>query len=166
MQATLAFWCGCSQQDSRQAEVWLGQPFTDSWGLLGCTDNLICIERARISAFIMGTNHKRACILCNKIHRQHTKVEHSENKNSRKTKPNKAQNHSFLPPCLFRHPGEGSEPTGCCDCEVTSQGARSALQLLLQHWALYQDRRSALTTYQIGAFNPLKVGLLSFENTK
>lgn len=30
MQATSAFWCGCSQQDSHQADVWLGQPFTDS----------------------------------------------------------------------------------------------------------------------------------------
>lgn len=30
MQATLAFWRGGSQQDSCQAEAWLGQPFTDS----------------------------------------------------------------------------------------------------------------------------------------
>lgn len=73
-------------------------------GPLGCTHSLICIERAKTSASIMGTHHKRTCISCNKMQRQHTqKEENPENKAFRKTTTE-----------IWGHKGEDSEPTGCC----------------------------------------------------
>lgn len=163
MLATLAFWRGCSQQDSHQAEVWLGQPFTDSWGLPGCTHNLICIERARISAFIMGTNHKRACISCKEIHRQHIKSRPfgKQDLQEKQTQQNtESSRHAFsgiqekaLNPGLLWLWGDGSRHWLCPTTAFRTLGS-------------HQDRCSDLTTYQKGAFIPFKVGLLSFENTK